>query len=130
MASISPDELKTAIGEVLQTFDHSCTTLIDEAAAETAKHGAALLKSYSPGRSGRYARTWTWRKTKRGTCYIYNSQNYRLTHLLEKGHKTIYKTGKYGSKTQTRAIPHISFVEEIVQEEFPNKIARAIEYQK
>ena len=128
--SISPDQLQAEIGSILQTFNHSVNTLIDEAAKEVGRDGAMILRSYSPSRSGRYAKTWTFRQTKRGTVYIYNSKNYRLTHLLEKGHKTVLKSGKYGKQSMTKAIRHISFVEEIVQEEFPKKIAQAIEYQR
>lgn len=127
---IRPDQLTQAIGEILQTFNHSVNTLVDDAAKEVGREGAAILRSNSPARSGRYASTWTSKQTKRGTVYIYNSKNYRLTHLLEKGHKTVLRNGLYGSKSRTAAIPHISRVEDIVQEEFPAKIARAIEYQR
>jgi hypothetical protein len=127
---ISINDLQREIGEVLQSFNHSCETFVDVAAKETAATGAKLLRTYSPRKSGNYGSTWTYRQTKRGTCYIFNSKNYRLTHLLEKGHRTVYKTGRYGSRQDTISKPHISIVEEIVQEEFPKKIAQAIEYQR
>lgn len=127
---ITPDQLASVVGQVLQTFNHSVETLTDQAALEVGREGAALLRAGSPRRSGKYARTWTYKKTKKGTVYIHNSRNYQLTHLLEKGHKTAYRTGKYGTKRQTRAIPHISTVETVVQEEFETRIIRAIEYQR
>lgn len=127
---ISIDDLQRQMGEILQTFNHECNTLIDEAAKVTAAEGARLLKSYSPKRRGNYARTWTWRQTRRGTCYIYNNRNYRLTHLLENGHRTNYRTGRYGSRTETASVPHISLVETFVQEEFPRKFSDYIEYQR
>lgn len=128
--TITPDQLASVVGQVLQTFNHSVETLTDQAALEVGREGAALLRAGSPRRSGKYARTWTYKQTKRGTVYIHNSKNYQLTHLLEKGHKTGYRTGKYGTKRQTGAIPHISTVETVVQEEFETRIVRAIEYQR
>jgi hypothetical protein len=50
--------------------------------------------------------------------------------LLEKGLKTVKKSGKYGSKTRAAAIPDISLVEKQVQEEFGTRLKNAIEYQK
>lgn len=126
----NPDQLAQAVGEVLQTFSHNVTTLVDEAALETGKYGAGLLKTNSPVRSGKYARGWTYDQTKKGTVYIHNKPHYRLTHLLEKGHKTVYKTGKYGQKKNSKAIPHISFIETYVQQNFETRIKRAIEFQK
>ena len=128
--TITPDQLASVVGQVLQTFNHSVETLTDQAALEVGREGAALLRAGSPRRSGKYARTWTYKQTKRGTVYIHNSKNYQLTHLLEKSHKTVYRTGKYGTKRQTMAIPHISTVETVVQEEFETRIIRAIEYQR
>lgn len=128
--TIAPEQMAQAIGEILQTFNHSVDTLVDVAAKQTAEAGASVLRSNSPKKSGRYARTWKWKPTKRGTCYIYNDKNYRLTHLLEKGHKTQYKTGKYGKLKMSRPVPHISVVEAQVQKDFEWRITHAIEYQK
>ena len=127
---ISINDLQREIGEVLQSFNHSCETFVDVAAKETAATGAKLLRTYSPRKSGNYGSTWTYRQTKRGTCYIYNNRNYRLTHLLENGHRTNYRTGRYGSRTETASVPHISLVETFVQEEFPRKFSEYIEYQR
>lgn len=129
--SISPDQMAQAIGDVLQTFAHRCETSVDAAAKESGEAGARLLKQYSPrGYTGKYARDWISTPTKRGTVYIHNKKHYRLTHLLEKGHKTNYKTGKYGQKRQTKAIPHISIVEEQVAKTFELNIKKRIEYQR
>lgn len=130
MASIQPTDMQQAIGEILQTFNHSVDTIVDEAAVKTGKQGAAWLKSGSPIRTGKYAKGWTYRKTKRGTVYIYNAKRYQLTHLLEKGHATVKTHGRYGSTSQTKAIPHISIVEHAVALQFEDRIKNAIEYQK
>lgn len=130
MSTIKPEQLTQEIGEILQTFNHKVQTVVDEAAVEVGKAGAADLRRISPRRSGRYAKTWTWKKTKKGTVYIHNDKNYRLTHLLEKGHITVKKSGKYGNKSRTAAIPHISTIENEVAENFERRIVRGMEYQK
>ena len=131
MATIKPEQLTQEIGEILQTFNHSVQTIVDEAAVEVGKAGAADLRRISPrGYRGKYAKGWTWKKTKRGTVYIHNARHYQLTHLLEKGHKTVKKSGKYGNKSRTAAIPHISTIENEVAENFESRIVRGIQYQK
>lgn len=130
--TVNPDQLAQAFGEILQTFNHDVTTLTDVIAQEVARDGVMMLKSFSPARrgGGKYASSWDTKQTKKGTVYIYNKKHYRLTHLLEKGHKTVLRQGLYGKKARTAAIPHISTVEAKVQEEFPNRVARAIQYQR
>lgn len=131
MATIKPEQLTQEIGEILQTFNHFVTTLVDEAAVEVGKAGAADLRRISPrGYRGKYAKGWTWKKTKRGTVYIHNAKQYQLTHLLEKGHITVKKSGKYGNKSRTAAIPHISTIENEVAENFERRIVHGMEYQK
>lgn len=123
-------DLKTEVGEILKRYGQDVRTMIDDQAEVVAKIGSRTLKLRSPIRTGNYAKTWTYRRQKSGHWYIYNSKNYRLTHLLEKGHATVKKSGKYGSKPRTKVIPHISTVEKQVIELFEARIKNAIEYQK
>lgn len=130
MAEITPDNLGKAIGEVLQTFSHSVETSVDVAAQTTGKKTAALLKQISPVKargknSGRYAKGWTVKKTKKGEVYVYNRTDYRLTHLLEKGHRIVSHGKDTGKKT--RANPHISRAEEFAQNEFVNEVTIKIQ---
>lgn len=68
----------------------------------------------------------TWKKERfasvRGITEgrLYNDKNYRLTHLLEKGHAL--KTGG-----RTRAFPHIKPVEQEMTENFEKLIREKIE---
>ena len=131
MSEITPDKLASEVGQILQTFNHSVTTMVDEAAMEVGKAGAKQLQqSNNGGKWKRYPKTWTATKQKNGTVYIHNRKDYRLTHLLEKGHKTNYKSGVYGKKTKTGAFPHIAPVEKEVIELFESKITRSISIQK
>lgn len=125
-------DLQKEIGEVLQTFNHSVVTATDEAAMEVGKLAAKELKSKNSGAKGwkKYPKGWTVKKEKTGKVVVYNSKYYQLTHLLEKGHRTRYKSGVFGSQQQTRAFPHISEVETMVQDKFPEFIAQKMKIQK
>lgn len=132
MATINPDDLGKAVGEVLQTFSHSCETTVDEVAQLVGKETAKQLKGTSPvnprGRhSGRYAKGWTVKKTRKGEVYVYNKTDYQLTHLLEKGHRIV----AYGKDTgkRTRPNPHISIAEEYARTQFLDVLSQRLKYQ-
>lgn len=128
---IQPDQLGVYIGEILQTFNHSVTTMVDEVSMEVGKAGAKELQgSNNGGRWKKYPKSWTVKKEKNGTVYIHNKKDYRLTHLLEKGHKTSYKSGAYGKKTTTGAFPHIAPVEQQVIDNFTRTVTNRIKFQK
>lgn len=125
-------DLSKEIGDILQTFNHSVETATDKAAVEAGKLAVKELKGKTRGVHTWkvYPKGWTIKKMKNGTVYVWNAKSYRLTHLLEKGHKTNYKTGRYGSHTKTRAFPHIAPVELMVQQQFPQLIDKNIQLQK
>lgn len=108
------DELVSAVMGELDDFGGYVTnTAIKEAVRKTSEEAVKELHSTSPRRpgSGKYASEWTSDpggrpKADQYTEIVYNDQRYRLTHLLEKGHR---KRGGHGS---VAAIPHIGPVEE------------------
>lgn len=63
------------------------------------------LKVTSRRRRGKYAKSWAMKNDKKGNVIVYNTE-YRLTHLLEKGHV------KRGGKGRTRPFGHIRPAEE------------------
>lgn len=132
MATIRPDQLDSEIGKILQTFNHSIVTATDEASLALGKEAAKRLKETSPrgntGRAKPYASTWKVKKMKNGTVYVHNDKNYRLTHLLEKGHVIRTASGKTVGKA--RAFPHIKPVEEMVIQEYPGYLDKYIGLQK
>lgn len=131
MATVTPDNFGKAVGEVLQTFSHSVETSVDTAAMETGKKTAQLLKKTSPVKargvnSGRYAKGWAVKKTKKAEIYVYNKTDYNLTHLLEYGHRIVSHRKDTGKKT--RANPHIASAEQFAQKEFVDSVTLKIQH--
>lgn len=122
--------LGVAIQQILRNYGTSLQMAVDEAAEKLAKGAARDLRQESPkGYRGKYRKGWNVRKEKGGEYYVYNKE-YRLTHLLEHGHRTRYKTGKYGKKRDSKAIPHIEPIEREVRELFVNMINNHLKFQK
>lgn len=127
---INPNQLAMELGEILQTFNHSVDTAVDEISMEVGMAGAKQLRSANNGgRWKEYPKWWGVTKQKNKVVYIHNKRKYRLTHLLEKGHRTNYKSGVYGDKTMTGAYPHIAPVEQEVAKMFEDKIVKKITIQ-
>ena len=86
------------------------------------KEAVKELRQTSPkGKRGTYAKSWAMKVEKKKTVVVYNRQ-YRLTHVLEHGHKTRKTHGRYGSKSETLAREHIAPVADSVADKFPEKI--------
>lgn len=70
--------------------------------------------------TGEYRKAWNSKKTSEtpsGVTVIVNAgKQYRLTHLLEKGHAIVEKGGR------TRAFPHIKPAEDAVAERLGKKV--------
>lgn len=125
MNSINPDDMGRAIGDILQTFNHSVVTITDEAAIDAAKKAVKELKAKSPKRSGKYARGWTYKKEKSGSCIVYNKARPQLTHLLEHGHP-VKGRGKVASGS-ARAFPHIADAEQTAEKTFITYLTQKIQ---
>lgn len=91
-----------------------------------AKAAVLKLKSTSPKRSGKYARSWTKTDVRtRGKIkdVIVHNKEYQLTHLLENGHIVRNKKGTYG---RAPAHPHIAPVEQWAIDEFESTLERKL----
>ena len=94
--------------------------------SDTSQTALKKLRSAHPAGSGEYGswdkynRGWTVMKTKRDkTATIHNATDYRLTHLLEKGHAKV-------NGGRTRAFPHIAPVAEECEDELIKNIRKYI----
>ena len=116
--------LKTEMNSILQSFGAEVDEVFMEVEQGVAKEGSEKLRQTSPkrrGGRGKYARGWTYKKTKTGFI-IHNKTDYQLTHLLENGHDIVRGGKKVG---HSPAIPHIGPVEEWVNEEAVKRLEEA-----
>lgn len=135
-AKIKAKDLAETIANALADYNSEVIDIINEKEEEVSKEGVKELTRISPtgkrtsGQRTRYKKSWR-KKTikpainakkmgKANTVIIYSDKpNYRLTHLLEKGHLT--RSGK-----RTKSIPHLSIVEKTMIEQFSKKVREAI----
>lgn len=107
---IRADELAQAIVKEISEFENATEEMVKAAVDKAAKNAVSALKTDSPKRTGKYAASWADKvdKSKKARVYtriVYSKDpHYRLTHLLEKGHKA--RNGRFVS-----ARVHISPIE-------------------
>lgn len=107
---------------------------IDIAMREIGQEAKQKVATSSPKRTGKYKRGWRVDfKNKGGViqCIIHQSgKEYRLTHLLENGHRTRLGKGKhsrrYGTQASVAARPHIAEVNDWAQRELESRIRKAL----
>ena len=120
---VSIDQMADVIMEELNKFSE---TGIEEV-KKAVKHGGKIVKddinASAPVRTGKYAKSWTYRVTAEDSSSIevtvYSPSRYMLAHLLEHGH------AKRGGG-RVRAIPHIAPAEEIGAEQLEQDILQAL----
>lgn len=108
---ITIDKLQDAIMAELNDFDVVTGETVRRAAQNAADKAVDELHSTSPSRTGKYAASWTHEAEGRPKSHKYTetvyaaAPEYRLTHLLEKGHAKV-------NGGRTKAMPHISTAEQ------------------
>lgn len=121
--------LEKAVSEVLKEFGDECYTVLSEAVAEVSDEAVDKLQNvshFAPGRrpSGDYSKDWT--KEIQPTArlkvktVVFNSDHYRLTHLLENGHVSRNGTGRTFGRVP--AYPHIAPVNDWAEQELPKRV--------
>lgn len=110
------------LGELLDEYSREVRKTEEKSRRKTARAAVEKLKNTSPKRAGGgdYARSWAT-KTERGRTIIHNTKHYQLTHLLEKGHRTV---NKYGEYERTPAHVHIKPVEDWARGEYVEEVER------
>ena len=110
-------DISSQIANALADYSEEVNQKLEDAKSLVADETVAYLKANSPvGKRGKYA--MGLRKKKEGTGYVvHNATDYRLTHLLEKGHAK-----RNGGRT--KAEPHISDAERLAIERMGVEIQR------
>lgn len=122
------DDLSKAIQKTLAEYEGVTIDSMKAAVDKASKEAVRELKSSSPKRNGAYARSWTSKKKKLANKYayektVYNKDHYRLTHLLEKGHRVV---GAKNGRTWVDARPHIEKVEQKAVEKLVNEMKETL----
>lgn len=122
-------DLTAQVNKILNDYVDEVNGKVLKAEEDVAKDAISKLKSTSPksshARKKHYADSWyVDKKTKKyyGRIVVANKQ-YRLTHLLEKGHDVVRNGRKVG---RAKAQPHIKPVEEWIKEEVVRRIEEEI----
>lgn len=132
--TVNAKDFSAALQELLKEYGEDVNRAAREAVTDIAKDTAKELRATAPkklkGNGGAYAKSWSYKPVKVSgllTEYVVYSRapHYRLTHLLEDGHKI---ANGYGSYTGTVAArPHIAAAEEKAVRELENKVRERIE---
>ena len=130
---IKPIDFDKAIEKILLEYGEEVNDVLDTAVSVVAEDAAVKLRGhrkFNPRRhpSGAYADSWKAEQIAKGRVMtkwvIHNVEHYRLTHLLEKGHVSKNGTGRTFGKVP--AYPHISDVNDWVQETLPEEVKRRL----
>ena len=113
--------LTEQLDEIFANYPEKVAKAGNDAAREAAELSTAVLKATSPKRKGkgrtkgRYARGWKLKPSANSGAFgvygytVYNSTDWQLTHLLERGHVIRNGKGTYG---RTKPIRHIAPAED------------------
>lgn len=129
MVTVSPDQLDSAIRQILDEYGTKATSIINEEVPKVAAKGRKKLADRTRGwGTGKYSKGWAVKKEDsfkgmfvRAT--IYNKTVPGLPHLLEKSHTIKNQYGTYG---QTVPESHIAEINEWVAKELEARIIARI----
>ena len=120
----SIDNLADEIMKGLTEYSDLADMEMKKAVRKTATAVKKEISANAPKRTGKYAKSWTAKKTKETShsleMTVHSKNRYQLAHLLEKGHA---KRG--GGRVSGR--PHIAPAEENGVQMFENLIEEALE---
>ena len=122
--NVSIDRLADAVIQELEEYNKLSAETVKKAVDKAGKTVRDQIKGSAPVRTGKYARSWTSRKTKETATAlqvtVYSPSRYMLAHLLEHGHAK-----RNGGRV--RAIPHIAPAEAAGEEQLTQEIMRGLQ---
>lgn len=122
---VSIDGLADAIAQELAEYSKLTTVTMKKAVDRAGKTVRDGIRSGAPVKTGKYAKSWTARKTKETSTTlavtVYSPSRYMLAHLLEHGHAK-----RNGGRT--RAFPHIAPAEQAGVEQLEREIERGLRH--
>lgn len=129
---IKIDDLADEITKTLRDFDGATDEIVEDALKDASKWAVNELRNAHPQGANSwwaYNKSWTdkkvlKKKSRKKSIIVHNLNNYRLTHLLEKGHALVNGGRKVG---ETRSFVHIAPVEKRAKEILIDNIKKGIE---
>lgn len=128
MANVQIDQLSDSIGKMLDEYCLDITEETKKNVDKVTKECDEEIKNHITfkQRTGKYVKSFRTKTSyedklnKRNTWYVGNGQ-YRLTHLLEKGHQLV-------NGGRAKAYPHIKYGEELAKKRMEELTKEAIEH--
>lgn len=131
--TIDVEELDGAVAKILKEYDTQVVDGMKMAAKEAIEECDNVIRNSVSFEqiTGKYVGNFSTKKVDedpRSITYAWYVEDpeYRLAHLLEKGHRTRVKSGSYGSTAHTRAYPHIKLGEKAGKKYFKKRLTEVI----
>lgn len=126
--AIKIGNLAREVMKQLDDYGIVAALIVEKTTEDVAKNAAKTLNKSSPKLTGDYAASWTYtasgnRRNKHSVIVHAEAPEYRLTHLLEKGHQ-LKKGGR--SIGHVKAIEHIAPVEEKAAEQLEKELIKRL----
>ncbi len=119
--TIRIDELADAVMNGLKEYAQLAAEDLKEDVKKAGKTVKQQIESTAPKKTGKYAKSWTIKKTRETSdsiqIVVHSKNRYQLAHLLEHGHAK-----RNGGRT--RAFPHIAPAEQAGTEQLLKDIER------
>ena len=118
---ISAEEFPQILAQKCKEYTDDVRKNVENGLKKIGKENIQEIKEISPEEFGDYKKGWitTVKNTSRGVIQVItHNREYRLVHLLEKGHLTRKGTGRTTGKgrEKTRAFRHVEPVEQHAKE--------------
>ena len=120
---VTPNNFEEVLRNELEAYQWACFDALFDAISSVASESRDKLRRAGSFEGNTYRRKWRWKAwTIRLGCsakvYV-DAPEYRLSHLLEKGHRIVLP--KWDTGRRTRAFVHIAPINDWAQKEAPKR---------